>query len=155
MAPVQKTQKRLATAPSPQRTQAMTLLLLILRRCLRQQHHLTRIQTATSFSRPSRASMRNSQRYMRRSLRGRRFSSFRDIAIRALCLCLLVGARSTRRARIKSVAVLPAAPRKRMMANRCGGAQLTIERSRRQLRGRGWDCCSLGSSRSASVNFRS
>ena len=155
MAPVQKTQKHLATAPFPQRTQAMTLFLLILRRCLRQQHHLTRIQTATSFSRPSRASMRNSQRYMRRSLRGRRFFFFRDTAIRAVCLCLPVGARSTRRARIKSVAVLPAALRKWMVANRCGGAQLTTERLRRQLHGRGWDCCSLGSSRSTTVIFRS
>ena len=154
MAPVQKTQKLLATAPSPQKTQTTTLL-LIPRRCLRRQHHPTRIQTATFFSRPSRTSMRNSQRYMRRSLHGRRFSSFRDIAIRALCLCLLVGARSTRRARIKSVAVLPAALRKRMMANRCGGARLTIERSRRRLLRRGWDCCSLRSSRSTSVYFRS
>jgi hypothetical protein len=154
VAPVQKTQKHLATALSPQRTQIMTLL-LIPRRCLRRQHHPTRIQTATFFSRPSRASMRNSQHYMRRSLRGQRFSSFRDTVIRAACLCLLVGARSTRRARIKSVAVLPAAPRKRMMANRCGGARLTTERSRRRLLRRGWDCCSLGSSRSTSVYFRS
>ena len=72
-----ETQKLLATALSRQRTQTM-ILLLIPRRCLRRQHHPTKTQTAMSFSRLSRISMRNSQCYTRRSLRERRFSSFRD-----------------------------------------------------------------------------
>jgi hypothetical protein len=50
--------------------------------------------------------MRNSQRYMRRCLRERRFSFFWDTAIRAACLCSPLGARSTRRVRIRSVGLL-------------------------------------------------
>jgi hypothetical protein len=65
--------------------------------------------------------MRNSQRYMRRCLRGRRFFFFRDTAIPAACLCPPLGARSTRRVRIRSVVLLlelALAMRERMMAHR-------------------------------------
>jgi hypothetical protein len=119
--------------PSPQRTQTMTPL-LIPPRCLRRRCHLIRIRTATAFSRPSRTSMRNWQRYMRCCLRKLRFSFFLDTAIRATCLRSLLSARSIGRVGIRSIALLSAL-QERMTVHRYGGAQLTTERSRRRCAG--------------------
>ena len=155
MMAVQKTQKRRATMPLQQRTQTMLLLLLIPRRRLQRQHHPNRIKTTTtSCSRPSRISTRSSRRYMLRYRSERPFSFFRDIAIRAPCLCSLLGARSTRRVgtRIRMrCMILRLVLRERTTPHRCGGARLTIGRSRRRLRARGWDCCLLASSRDSAL----
>jgi hypothetical protein len=71
------------------------------RRRRRRQRHQIRTRTTTSFSQRSQTSMRNSQRYMLRSLRGQLFSCFPGTAIRAICLPSPLGARSTRRRRVR------------------------------------------------------
>jgi hypothetical protein len=72
---VQKTQKTLATTPFQQRTQTKPPLAMP-RRCLRRQRHPIRVRTKAPFSRPCQTSMRNSQRYIPRSLRERPFPFF-------------------------------------------------------------------------------
>ena len=111
VAPVQKTQKTLATTPFPQRMQTMTLPLIPWRR-----HHPIRIRWATSISRPSQTSMFNcaTDGVPTRTT----FLPFWD-AIRAAYLCS--PSQNQKRGAATGTAEMDDA----MTAHRCGGTQVT------------------------------
>ncbi len=98
---IQKTQIHRAATPSQPRKQLMTLLLIPHHRL--RQGSIIRYepeQQERAFLSPT--SMRNSRRYMPRSLLERLFSCFPDTVTRAACLRSLHGGRSIRRVRTRT-----------------------------------------------------